>query len=195
MKTILTTKPTLWICAALMLAPLSSSKAIDLLSLGTDGFTIQGFDGSYTQNDTTLGFTTVGLGTTVFGEVVGSPLNWSSVPAFGILMTVSSGFEPLLFRLTLYDSSYIGGATGFADYEGSTAALTVGVEGTVALTLTSGAVNTSSLVGLGVTWDTPGAANSSMAAVTAVPEPSTYALLALAGAAVLGVRRFRRRRA
>ena len=184
-------KITLFLAIAVAISPISS-KAVDLLSLGSSGFTIEGGTITPTQTATTLSFASVGLGATVNGPVVGAPLDWSSAPAFGIRMTVSSGFDALPFRLTLYDSSY-DGSIGFADFEGNTVVLTAGVEGTVNLSLKAGSVNQSSIIGLGVSWDGEGAANSSMAAVTAVPEPSTYAFLAL-GTAALGLHAYRRRR-
>jgi len=180
---------TLLICSALPV------KAVDLLSLGSNGFTIQGSEGPYTQTATSLSFATVSLGATVFGEVVGGPLNWSSAPAFGVRMTVTSGFEPIQFSRALYDTTFDPndpGAGGFANYIGNTSSLTANVEGTVSLTLDTGSVNTASIIGMGVSWDGVGAANSTMAAVAAVPEPSTYVLLGL-GAFAVGAYRMRRR--
>jgi hypothetical protein len=190
-------KSILLVVAAVALSN-TPSRAIDLLSLGSDGFEIQGFEGAYTQNDTTLSFGTVALGGTVFGGVVGAPLDWSSAPAFGMRMTVSSGFEPLQFTLSLFDSTFdpeAGAPTGFANYRGNTGVLTAGVEGTISLTLVEGSVNAASIVGLGFTWDGLGPANSTIAAVTAVPEPSTYALLALSALGLGGYAVRRRRRA
>jgi hypothetical protein len=183
-------KTLLILLTACTLMAQASAQYIDLGTLGTSNFTIDGGSiGTYTQTSTALNFTAAGLGDQIFGNY--TPSNWSAYSDFGIRMTITGTNPDLPFTVSFFDD-----AAGSSAYQGTTFGLLDGVSGVAALTLTTPGANLGNIIGFQIGWD--GAAspiNVSMTDVAAVPEPSTYALLALAGAAVLGVRRFRRRRA
>lgn len=168
---------------------LSRAQYIDLGSLGSADFTIDpGSIGTFTQTASTVNFTGAALGDQIFGGY--TPSNWSSYSDFGIRMTVSGVNPNLPFTITFFDSDFAENV-----YSGFTTGLLDGVSGVAPLALTSSGANLSSIVGLQIGWDgsaTP--INVALSDVAAVPEPSTYALLSLAGIA-LGGYAFRRRRA
>jgi len=170
------------------------SQALDLLTLGANGFTINGgsTDVNYTQSATELTWTgSQTLGDAVFGGTV-STFDWSAVPQFGIRMTLTGTNPDLSFSLQLYDTSF-----NQALYEGSTTGLSIGIESEVPLTfsISDPGFSLATISGVGVQWNDGGTVTGSMAAITSVPEPSTYALLALSGFALGGYAMRRRRRA
>lgn len=169
--------------------------AIDLLSLGSNGFTIDGGSTAvnYTQSATALTWTGAQAATdAVFGGLAsGGPLNWSAVPQFGVRMTLTGSNPDMNFSLQLYDGSF-----NQALYSGSTVGLTVGVEGQALLTFATSdpGFSLTTISGVGIQWDEAGTVTGSMAAVTSVPEPSTYALLGMSALGLGGYVIRRRRR-
>jgi hypothetical protein len=105
-------------------------------------------------------------------------------------MSVTGTNPDLFFSLTLYDDSF----APINTYGGSTFGLT-STPSLVSLTLDGpGTGNFSAVTGALLTWGGGGTINTTASEVVAiaVPEPSTYALLALGGLA-LGAYRLRRR--
>jgi PEP-CTERM motif len=171
----------------------ASSQYIDLGTLGTSNFAVDpGSIGTFTQTSTTLNFTAASLGDQVFGNYSNyTPSNWSSFSAFGIRMTITGTNPDLPFTVTFFD-----GESGSSAYSGFTSGLLSGVSGVAPLTLTSAGANLANVVGFQIGWDgSASPINVSMSNVAAVPEPSTYALLALGGLALGGYVVRRRQRA
>lgn len=168
--------------------------ATDLLSLGTTGFAVDPLSSTavnYSQSATELTWTGAqGLGVAAFGATV-STFNWSAVPQFGVRVSLTGTNPDLSFSLQLYDASF-----NQALYEGSTAGLLIGTPTVVPLTLSTSdpGFTLTTISGVGVQWNDAGSVTGSMSQVVAVPEPSTYALLALSGLAASGYVIRRRRR-
>ncbi len=167
--------------------PSASAQYVDLGTLGSTDFTIDsGSIGTYTQSATTVDFTAESLGDQVFGNYTAS--DWSAFSDFGIRMTVTGANPNLPFTITIFDSSFNSSA-----YQGFTTGLLDGVPGVAPIILTTPGANLSLVAGLQIGWDgSSSPINVSMSNVSAVPEPSTYALLALGGLA-FGAYRLRRR--
>ncbi len=171
---------------AVCLSP-TSAQYVDLGTLGSTDFTIDpGSTGTFTQTSTTLDFTAASLGDQVFGNYTAS--DWSAYSDFGIRMTVTGANPDLPFTITIYDTSFNSNA-----YQGFTTGLLDGVPGVAPITLTSSGADLSLVAGFQIGWDgSSSPINVSMSNVSAVPEPSTFALLALGGLA-LAAYRLRRR--
>lgn len=177
-----------------------SAQALDLLSLGSTGFTPEGGAATYTQGASDLVFNgAMTLGDSVYGTASASGLYWTgtaydwsstNVQDFGIRMTITGTNPELPFSLQLYDSTF-----AISLFQGYTTGLVSGVEGEVLLTQATFDANLSDIIAVGIQWDAGGTINTSMAAITAVPEPSTYALLAMSAVAFGGYVIRRRRRA
>lgn len=190
-------KKALHLVAVVALTSLSQLQAAtDLVVLGSNGFTIDGGSvGTYAQSATSLTFTAAALSDSVYGYTVTTPVNLGA-PPFAIRMTITGTNPDLPFTFEFYDSTYAGGPTGFSRYTGATTGLSTGTEVYAPLTLFSSGANLADIVGLGMSWgDSAGSFNVSMGAVASVPEPSTYALLAMSGLAFGGYVIRRRRRA
>lgn len=176
--------------SALLLMPLASgsyAQYINLGSLGSSDFTIDpGSTGSFSQSSTAVTFTSAGLGDQVFGSY--TPSNWSAFTDFGIRMTVTGTNPDLPFSIYFFDSGF-----QQSQYQGTTSGLLDGVSGVAPLTLITSEADMSNIVGFQIGLDgAVSSMNVSMTDVAAVPEPSTYALLALGGLA-LGAYVLRRR--
>lgn len=190
------------VCIALSAPLTKASSYIDLVSLGTSGFTIDP-DASTAGTGGALGITyspSISLGDTTGGSFVSGPFNWDQYSAgtvggsatdFAVKISILSGNNPNLpFSLSLVDSD-----GGILNFSGTSASATTGTWIPLTRALDPGV----SSVLLGVTagqftWDGGATANVMVENLGAVPEPSTYALLSLAGLA-LGGYAMRRRRA
>jgi hypothetical protein len=183
-------KTLLTLALAVLAAGPVSAQYVDLGTLGTSNFTPDGGSiGTFTQTTTTLNFTAAALGDQIFGNY--TPSDWSTYSDFGIRMTITGTNPDLPFTVTFFDN-----ASGSSAYSGFTSGLLSGVSGVAPLTLTTPGANLANIIGFQIGWD--GAAspiNVSMSNVAAVPEPSTYALLAMSSLALGGYMIRRRRRA
>lgn len=183
------------VCAA-FLVPVVKAQYVDLVSFGTADFSIDPLASTAgTQTASGITFSPISLADTVGGSFISAPFNWSSFPAataFAVKISILSGANPSLpFSLSLVDAS-----SNILNFVGTTVGATT--DSYVALTL-NGTDPGNPIVLQGVTagqftWD-GGAnpANVSVQTIAAVPEPSTYALLALAGVALGGYVARRRR--
>ena len=193
MKKFLTT-----LIAALALTHVTSAQYVDLVSLGSVGFTVDPMAttaGSQTASGIT--FSPIALADTIGGTFAASPFNWSMYTAasqFAVKFLVLSGSNPNLpFSLTLVD-----GSSDALNFVGVTSDLNA--QGYIPLTLNGtdpgNPVVLAAVTAAQLTWD-GGAnpANVSAQGIAAVPEPSTYALLALSALAVSGYVIRRRHRA
>jgi hypothetical protein len=180
------------LAAALLLCP-AAHAYIDLVSLGSPTFSVAGeaTTASYTQTTEGIVFN----GTYVLGNTLGGTFdmqNWSdpAFTSFAVKMTLTGTNPNLPFSVQFYDGDF--------NVINTYNATTVGILSTptyVPLTLgTSGTGILTSVVGVQFTWDGDGAINTTVQGVAAVPEPSTYALLALAGFALGGYAMRRRNR-
>ena len=141
----------------------------------------------------------VNLGDNVYGDFVSSPQNWSSQitggNVFSLLMSVSGTNPDIPFSIEFFESG--GNQDSIAIWEGLTVGLTSTLTYNNLSLLSTGTGDYSSVGSFTFTWN-PGSAesiNSTISTVAVVPEPSTYALLALSGLALGGYAMRRRRRA
>jgi hypothetical protein len=172
------------------------SQAQDLLSLGNTTFSVDpGSTGPFSQTALTLVFN----GTISDSDIVYNDntlgLDYESYSDFGVKMSLLSGSaQTIPFTIQFADS----GGNPLADYQGDTSLLVnVGETVDVPLTLSGTRGDLSAIAYFNISWDgnSTGSYNANMQNITAVPEPSTYALLALSGLAFGGYIIRRRRRA
>lgn len=193
------------IAGMVLISSIALGQNVELTKLGTNAFLVD-FPGSttasFSQTATTLTFTGFDSGATanyLAGTFKAGKLNWTAYTnspyiTFALNMS-SSGTNPnTSFSLDLIDSTF----TSIATYGGTTTGLT-GTLSLVNLTLDavgSGAYN--DVIALGFTWDGSMSSPNTItveSVYAVVPEPSTYALLALGGLALSGYAMRRRRRA
>jgi hypothetical protein len=168
----------------------SPGQQIDLVSLGSPTFTVDpvATTAAYSQTGSGLVFN----GTYVLADTVGGTFtsqDWSNptYTTFGVVMSITGTNPDMPFSVQFYDSSF----AVINTYTGTTSTsslspfqpLTLAIPGTGLL---------SDVAGIQFTWDGGGTINTTAATISAVPEPSTYALLAL-GASALGGYAVRRR--
>lgn len=168
----------------------ATAQNVDLVSLGSASFTLDGSStiGGGTQSATGLVWSpSVALGDQLAGTF--ATANWTSFTntanysGFALRMSVTGTNPDLFFSLTLYDPSF----AAINTYGGSTVGLT-STPGLVTLSLDApGSGDFSAVGGALLSWGGGGNINTTATEIVAVavPEPSTYALLALAGAGLL----------
>lgn len=197
------------LCALIALVIHSNAANVDLTTFGSNDYLVDGGSttATYSQGSSSLTFNyspgfgdTIG-GQTVVGGVTPTILDWSaytnpaSYTGFGITMSLIGTNNNIPFTLALLDDSF---AT-VASYQGSTAGLS-STPSIAPLSLTPGGnANFASIAGMQFTWDGPGsqAVNTTLTTMVAiaVPEPSTYFLLAISGVALGSYVMRRRKRA
>lgn len=175
------------------------SQNVDLLSLGSPTFTLDPDStiGAGTQSASGLVWTpSVALGDQLAGTFTSvdwtSYTNPSNYTGFALRMSVTGANPDLFFSLTLYDPSF----AAINTYGGSTFGLT-STPSLVTLSLdTPGSGAFGAVGGALLSWGGGASINTTATELVAVavPEPSTYALLAL-GALAVGGYAVRRRRA
>lgn len=171
--------------------------ATDLTDLGSSSFTVVGDFTTAPYSQTTSVLTlggTFSLADTLYGTF-GSPFNWSSEPGFGLSMHLTGAVNPAAtFTLDFYNGA---GDAVLASFSGATDSVTIGTN-TVTLTLESGLIaDLIDVGGLYLTWGSDAASGASdieVYSVQSVPEPSTYALLAMSAVGLGGYVVRRRRR-
>ena len=182
------------------IAPIANAQT-DLLSLSDPaafgGVVATTFTGLGAQ--TSSGFVyngTVNFGDNVFGQLASAHV-WSSQVGPGIVFTLFmsvSGTNPdIPFSLEFFDSAF----ASIDIWEGTTVGLTATPVYNNLSIITPGSGNYSDVGSFVLTWNGGGAEtlNSTVSNIAVVPEPSTYALLALSGLALGGYAMRRRRRA
>lgn len=170
---------------------------IDLVSFGSADYSVaaEATTAPYTQNVLGLTFSpAVAAADTIGGTFNSAPLDWSSydsqLSSNIFLKIVFTGANPNLpISLSIFDSTLTFANT----YSGTT---TTGDEDYYTLSLVGSYLPAVSLSagGAQLTWDGGSNLNASVQSIATVPEPSTYALLGLAGLALAGYT-VRRRRA
>lgn len=192
MKKALTT-----LVAVVALSVVASGQNINLLSLGTSGFTLDA--GSPLQPPQTATSITLNgtyaFGDTFYGDLISAPADWSAYTNFsdlGVVMSVTGANPNLTFTIALYDSSFDLINSYLASTAGLTSTPSVAWFNSIA---TPGNLKLNDVNYLQFTWGLSGTINTTMNEVVAVPEPSTYALLALSALGFGGYVVRRRRRA
>jgi hypothetical protein len=174
---------------------------IDLADFGSGSFTVDAgatTPGIYSQDALGLTFSpSVSLGDTLGGTWNSAPFNWSSYADLAntiYLKVVFTGANPASpMVLNIYNSDF----SLNNQYEGTSVPTGVVVGANYLPFTLSGAFSSAVLADVGgaqITWGGGGPAGVRVEAVATVPEPSTYALLGLAGLALAGYA-VRRRRA
>jgi len=163
------------IALAFLLVFACVSSAQVLVSLGSSGFTVDPQSLTpYSQTATTLTFNTpVTTGDNIYG-VWNTTYNWSSYITFGLQFSVSGTNPNLPASVYFYDTNYNVINTYSLTTNGVGSTQTV-----VPLTLfAAGTGNLSAVAGFQLNWDGGGTVNATFTNVVAVPEPSTWVLLA-----------------
>ena len=177
---------------------------IDLADFGSGSYTVDPSSTTATYTQGALGLTfspSVALGDTLVGVWNSGPLNWTSYADLAntiylkVVFTGANPSSPMV--LDIYNN---GGALSL-QYQGTSipAGVVVGAN-YLPFTLNSGytsfqiAAVLSDVVASQITWGGSGTAGVRVDGVSTIPEPSTYALLGLAGLALAGYT-VRRRRA
>ncbi len=177
------------------------SQNVELTKLGDAALTVDGGSTSagYSQTSTALTFTNFSAGNNLLaGLFAAGPFDWStytSAPYTNFALNMSfSGVNPDTdFFIDFYSSN------GIVDtYQGSTVGLT-GSLSLVDLSFNAGGNGEyNDIIGIGFSWNGDLASPNTVtveSVYAVVPEPSTYALLALSGLAFGGYALRRRRRA
>lgn len=161
----------------------SSHAQIDLVSLGSPIFTVDGgaTTAAYTQNASGVVFNgAYALGDTLGGTFATQDWSDPAYTEFGVTMTLTGANPNLPFSVQFYDASF----NVINTYGGTTVPLVAGSPTYTPLSLNiPGTGNLSAVAGLQFTWDGGGTINTTVESVAAVPEPSTYMLLAFGGVA------------
>jgi hypothetical protein len=172
----------------LLTSSLIQAQFVDILSLGSSSFSINATNSSsgiYSQTSSALSFTsTVSEGDSVVSNG-GLSLDWSAYGTgnFSVSLTPNTSGSSLAFSMFLLDSSE---AFIQLNGEASTAA------GYAPLTYISGdSAILSNINQISISWAAPGNPSIDMNAI-AVPEPSTYALMALGGLVLFFIARRRK---
>lgn len=173
---------------------------IDLADFGSGSFTVvaDATTATYTQDALGLNFSpSVSLGDTLGGTWNSAPFNWSSYAGLAntiYLKVVFTGANPASpMVLNIYNSDF----SLNNQYEGTSVPTGVVIGANYLPFTLSGAFTSAVLSDVGgaqITWGGSGTASVQVQGVATVPEPSTYALLGLAGLALAGYT-VRRRRA
>ena len=173
---------------------------IDLADFGSGSFTVvaDATTATYTQDALGLNFSpSVSLGDTLGGTWNSAPFNWSSYAGLAntiYLKVVFTGANPASpMVLNIYNSDF----SLNNQYEGTSVPTGVVIGANYLPFTLSGAFTSAVLANVGgaqITWGGSGSAGVRVEGVATVPEPSTYALLGLAGLALAGYT-VRRRRA
>jgi len=167
----------------------ANAQNVDLLSLGSNSFPIDP-GSSLVPSQTTTNLTmnsTVATGATFYNGTPFTPVSsfdWTGFTNFGIKMTLLGGAPTALgFDVAFFDDTF----TAIDTYSASTAVLTtIGSEVSVDFTGISapGTGIYGNVQYMQFTWGGDGAVNYSASTIYGVvPEPSSYALLALSGLA------------
>jgi hypothetical protein len=174
---------------------------IDLADFGSGSYTVDPGSTTATYTQGALGLTfspSVALGDTLGGTWNNAPLDWSSYSDLAstiYLKVVFTGANPLSpMVLNIYNTDF----SLNIQYEGTSIPIgTVVGANYLPFALTPGTFSSAVLANVGgaqITWGGSGTAGVRVDGVSTIPEPSTYALLGLAGLALAGYT-VRRRRA
>jgi hypothetical protein len=165
------------------------SSYIDLSSFGTGDFFIEDSvtTAAHSQSGSGIVYSAIGLGDTLGGLFASGPFDWSAYSDFAIQMSFSAANPNVFFTVEFFNADFSLSNV----YQGDTSGILAG--GYVPFSFISGdPAVLPNIGGIQLTWDGSATGTITTTTVAAVPEPSTYALLALAGVG-LGGYVFRRR--
>lgn len=180
-------------CAAIAaLTTPGRSQTVDLTSFGSAAFTVDGASTTAPYSQTASGIV---FGPTItFADTLGgsfaSTFNWSTYNPFAVppatwfvKMSISGANPNLPFTLNLVNS--VGGT--LVNFDGDTSALSGGYVPLTLSTTDPGVASALSAVDMAqFTWNNGASGSVTLEGVAAVPESSTYTLLALGGLALGG---------
>lgn len=192
---------TLSIASLLTLTTHASFIGVDFISLGSSGIgTLDPSSaGGFAQTSNATAFNaTAALGDTFYNLNAFGPVDWTSANGLYIRSSITTN-PNLPFTFKLFDTSF----NEVAVYSGTTNSFTTGTNQSDSATYSylnltpGGSPALSDVAYLQFTFDGGGATNMSLQAVStaAVPEPSTYALLAIGAVSLFLAARCRKAQA
>ena len=175
----------------------TSLQALPFTSFGSGSFTVDPGSTTATYTQDALGLTfspSVSLGDTLGGTWNNGPFDWSSYADFASTIYLKFVFTgpippPIPMVFTIYNTDF----SLNIQYEGTSVGAVVGTN-CLPFALTPGTYSPAVLANVGgaqITWGGSGQTTVRLEGFC-VPEPSTYALLLMAGAGVLWMARGRR---
>lgn len=162
-----------------------------LTDFGTTNFTIESSITNVPNTQTTTTATiTGGEAGGIFGGTLTTPFSLSSTDSIVLVFSFTGTNRNTPFDLAFFDTSL----DPIGTYQGNTSAATLASTPTnLGLTLTTSAFSGASVAAIQMTLNGAGdSINYTLQSVSVVPEPSTYALMAIGGLMLLLVARRRK---
>ena len=174
-------KNTIKAIASTFVAGILTCNAQTLMNFGTTDFTVETNITNVTNSQTaTTATITSGEAGGIFAGILTTPFSLNSTDSIVLVFSFTGTNRNTPFDLAFYDSSF----TLIGTYQGNTSAATLASTPTnLGLTLTTPAFSGASVGAIQMTLNGAGdgSINYTLQSVSVVPEPSTYALLAIGG--------------
>ena len=173
-------KNTIKAIASTFVAGILTCNAQTLMNFGTTDFTVETNITNVTNSQTaTTATITSGEAGGIFAGILTTPFSLSSTDSIVLVLSFTGTNRNTPFDLAFFDSSF----TSIGTYQGNTSAATLASTPTnLGLTLTTAAFSGASVGAIQMGLNGAGdSINYTFHSVSVVPEPSTYALMALGG--------------